>query len=100
MEITTELLPWNSDDEAHWNSFLLTETGKRLLPKLAERIPALLDGGETNKLMIRSGEVRGFQLAISSMLELTHSPPLPVREPEAYPPPEDDSKWPEPETKQ
>lgn len=93
MEITTELLPWSSDDEAHWNSFLLTETGKRLLPKLAEKVPALLDGGEINRLLVRSGEVRGFQLAISSLLDLTHSPPLPTKEPMAYPPLDDDSHW-------
>jgi hypothetical protein len=93
LEITTDTLPWNSDDEARWNAFLLTDTGKRLLPKLAEKIPALLDGGEANRLLIRSGEVRGFQLAISSMLELTHSSPLPVNAVESYPPLDDDSHW-------
>ena len=95
MEITNELLPWSSDDEAHWNSFLLTETGKRLIPKLAEKAPALLSGGPTNEILIRTGALMGFQLAVASMLELTHSPPLPTKEPEAYPPLDDDSHWPE-----
>jgi len=85
MEITDTLMPWSSDDELRWNSFLLTETGKRLLPKLAEKFPTLLDGGDVNRVLIRSGEVRGFQLAISSMLELTHSPPLPAKQIENYP---------------
>jgi len=95
MEITNESLPWSSDDEARWNSFLQTETGRRLIPKLAERVPALLDGGDNvNKILIRSGETRGFQFAIAVMLELTHSPPLPVKsETPNYPPLDDDSQW-------
>lgn len=92
-EITTELLPWSSDDEAHWNSFLLTDTGKKLIPKFVENIPPLLTKGDINGILIRSGEVRGFQLAVSALLELTHSPPLPVKNPENYPDPEDDTKW-------
>lgn len=99
MEITDTLMPWSSEDEIRWNNFLLTETGKRLLPKLAEKIPTLLDGGEVNRVLIRSGEVRGFQLAISSMLELTHSPPMPTKEPEAYPSLDDPSHWTDTETK-
>lgn len=94
-EITNEGLPWGTDDEVLWNAFLKTNTGARLLPKLAERVPALLDGGDTvNKILIRSGEVRGFQLAISAMLELTHSPPMPVKsETTNYPALDDDNKW-------
>lgn len=93
-EITNEGLPWSTDDEAIWNAFLKTNTGSRLLPKLAERVPALLGAGDTNSLLVRSGEVRGFQIAISAMLELTHSPPLPVKsEASNYPDLTDDKNW-------
>lgn len=93
-EITNADLPWSSDDEAVWNSFLKTPTGARLLPKLAERVPSLLGNGDANSIMIRSGEVRGFQIAISAMLELTHSPPLPVKsEGSNYPALDDDKQW-------
>lgn len=93
MEITTDTLPWSSYDEFRWNSFLQTETGKRLIPKLAERLPALLDGGDVNRILIRTGETRGFQLSISVLLELTHAQPLPVKSEQAYPDLEDDTAW-------
>lgn len=93
-EITNEGLPWSTDDEALWNAFLKTNTGARLIPKLAERVPALLGSGDANSILIRSGEVRGFQIAIASMLELTHSPPLPVKSEAAnYPDLTDDAQW-------
>lgn len=93
-EITNEGLPWSTDDEVIWNSFLKTNTGSRLLPKLAERVPTLLGSGDANSILIRSGEVRGFQIALSVMLELTHSPPLPVKsEGSNYPELTDDERW-------
>lgn len=94
-EITNESLPWSTDDEVRLNAFLQTETGKRFIPKLAERVPSLLGSGDANSILIRSGEVRGFQIAISAMLELTHSPPLPVKSdgPSNYPELTDDEKW-------
>lgn len=93
-EITNEGLPWSTDDEARLNAFLQTETGKRFIPKLAEKSPGLLGGGQTNEILIRNGEMRGFQLALSSLLELTHSPPLPVKsEASSYPSLDDDKQW-------
>lgn len=93
-EITNEGLPWSADDEAIWNIFLKSNTGARLIPKLAERVPALLGSGDANSILIRSGEVRGFQIAISAMLELTHSPPLSVKsEASNYPALDDDKQW-------
>lgn len=92
-EVTTESLPWSSNDEFNWNSFLQTETGKRLIPKLAERLPALLDGGDVNRILIRSGDNRGFQQAIIGLLELSHSMPAPPISEFSHPDLEDDSKW-------
>lgn len=94
-EITTDNLPWSSNDEFNWNSFLQTETGKRLIPKLAEQLPALLDGGDVNRILIRTGETRGFQKAVAVLLELTHSPPQPAQTESSYPDLDDNEKWPE-----
>lgn len=95
MEIVTDSLPWSSDDEFRWNAFLQTETGKRLIPKLAERLPTLLDGGDVNRVLIRSGETRGFQQAVAVLLELTHSPPPPPKTEISYPPLDSDEHWPD-----
>lgn len=93
MEIVNENLPWSSDDEANWNNFLLSNTGKRLIPKLAESAPVLLSSGQTNDILIRNGELRGFQLAMSRLLECSHSQPLPPQAVSPYPDPEDDKQW-------
>jgi hypothetical protein len=86
---------WTSDDEANWNSFLSSNTGKRLLPKLAENAPLLLDGTEVNKTLVRNGELRGFQAAVQALLVLSHAQPLAQTgaEQSNYPALEDDSKW-------
>lgn len=93
MEIVNEQLPWSTEDESHWLAFLQTPTGGRLLPKLAESAPALFDAGHVNKILIRSGELRGFQAAIQTLLGLSHSPPLVQVSNNNYPAPEDDRAW-------
>lgn len=94
MEITNETLPWTADDESHWNAFLSTTSGQRLIPKLAESAPVLLDGGHANKTLVRNGELRGFQSAIRTLLDLSHTaPPISNVQTTTYPSLEDDSKW-------
>jgi hypothetical protein len=93
MEIVAETLPWSSEDEQNWNGFLQTNTGRRLIPKLAEATPVLLDAGDINKILIRSGELRGFQISVRELLALTHSQPLPPNPTPAYPDLEDDTQW-------
>lgn len=96
MEITHEEIPWDSDDVAIFRAFLTGRTGQRFLPKLAESLPRLLPKGETNAICIRSGEVLGFQRAMTSLLALTVIAP-PVAQGQAeknYPELEDDSAWP------
>lgn len=93
MEITNEALAWSSDDEANWNNFLLSNSGKRLIPKLVEAAPVLLDGGHANKTLVRNGELRGFQRAVSELLALSHAQPLPPQSVSAYPDLESDDKW-------
>lgn len=97
MEIVNspELL-WSSDDEANWNTFLRTTSGSRLISKMLERAPTLLGKGDTNEILIRNGELRGFQQAVVALMELTHAAPVVTELPPEYPPLDDHSKWPKP----
>lgn len=95
MEITREGLDWSSVDVDNWATFLRTQTGQRLIPKLAEAVPRLLDSGELNAILIRSGSVLGFQSAIQAALELSAMPePQQSGIVDNYPDLEDDSKHP------
>jgi hypothetical protein len=87
-------LPWSSEDEAKWNNFLLSETGRRLIPKIAESAPVLLDGADVNKTLVRNGELRGFQESLRAMFALSHSVPLASADTRTeYPALDDDKAW-------
>lgn len=90
MEITNEQLAWDSEDVAVFLTFLKTRTGSRLLPKLAESVPTLLEEGDSNKIAIRSGKVLGFQECIKNILQLASPQPENPRSADNYPPLEDD----------
>lgn len=94
MQIATDGLEFDSDDRSKWKNFLSTRAGLRLIPKCAEHAPQLLGKGESNEILIRSGELRGFQIAIQSLLSLAE-PPAPDAPPErtAWPDLMDDSAW-------
>jgi hypothetical protein len=94
IEIVAKATDWLHTDQEHWAAFLETETGKRLLPTLAESAPQLLAEGDINKVLIRSGEVRGYQSVLKDLILLAH--PSAQVEPSTtteYPPLTDDSKW-------
>jgi hypothetical protein len=94
MEITSENLVWTADDESAWATFLSGKTGQRLLPKLVEKAPPLLEAGDTNEILIRNGKLLGFQTAVQALLELTHSePPAIQQETTAYPSLTQDDAW-------
>lgn len=78
-----------------WKSFLNSETGQRLLPKLAESAPILFDGTDVNKTLVRNGELRGYQEALHTLLSLAEPPPETVPSSDAFPRLDDDSKWPD-----
>lgn len=85
MEIAHEL-EFDSNDRQAWKNFLATKTGLRLFPKILESVPILLAAGDTNALLVRNGEVRGFSMAVQVALGLTEPPPEPVTpERNAYP---------------
>ena len=94
MEIIAGPLDWSPIDEERWGKFLETDTGRRLIPKLLESVPGLLASGDTNAILIRSGEHRGLQLAVSQLLAMSHSTPGNVTQvATSYPPLEDDAAW-------
>ena len=93
MEILAGSLEWTPYDSEKLAAFLDTQTGKRLLPKLVEVAPPLLDGGDTNKIMIRAGEVRGFQVVVRELISLAHPPPPAPKSETEYPPLEADEHW-------
>jgi hypothetical protein len=94
METTIAPPEWSSEDRHLLQEFLSTTTGTRLLPKMVEQMAPLLETGDTNTILIRSGKVLGFQESIQAILLLARpepeAPPAPTSE---YPDPADDSKW-------
>jgi hypothetical protein len=93
MEILANESDWLHTDAENWAAFLGTETGKRLIPELVKGFPALLEGGDINAILIRSGEVRAAQKLVESLVLLAHpSAPAPKGASE-YPPLEDDAAW-------
>ena len=95
MEIVANRLDWLSTDEEALAAFLETPTGQRFIPKLLEEAPGLLQKGEINEILIRSGKVLGYQEVAQTILALAHPAPKTGLEPAAnsYPPPESDAGW-------
>lgn len=94
MEIANDGLEFDSIDKFAWKQFLATRAGLRLIPKVAEHAPQLLGAGDTNAILIKSGELRGFQLAIQTLLSLAEPPPKEMPpERTAYPNLTDDAAW-------
>lgn len=88
-------LEFTSDDNLNWAAFLRTQTGQRLIPKLAESAPRLLAKGETNEILVANGALLGFQAAVQALLDLTSIPQAPPQPINPYPPLDDDSAWPD-----
>lgn len=94
MQIATDGLEFDSDDRSKWNAFLQTRAGLRLVPKAAEHAPQLLGEGESNKILIRSGEARGFAQALQALLLLAEPPAPPApSEKTGYFDLHDDAAW-------
>lgn len=96
MEITTGSPEWDDvEDRQIWQQFLVTQTGKRLIPKILDSCPTLLAKGELNEILIRSGEVRGVGFIVQALFALAIGEPAVVlpQTASAYPPLDDDSKW-------
>lgn len=87
---------WTSVDASELTNFLKTQTGVKLLRTLALEEPQLLRKGETNEILIRSGEVAQHKYVTSFLLTLAggvleHQDEMP--ELDAYPSLTDDNAW-------
>lgn len=88
------LVPWSHTDAQNLDTFLQSDTGRRLLPKVAESAPMLLEAGDSNAILIRNGKFKGFQEALNEIFYLAH----PVEAPRenhkgGYADLTDDSAW-------
>jgi hypothetical protein len=94
MEILASVDEWATTDAENLSAFLETPTGKRLIPSLLKEAPSLLEGGETNDILIRSGQVLAFQKMVETLIFLAH-PSRQIRQTEItnYPAPENDAAW-------
>lgn len=92
MEITSDTLEFTSEDVIAWKNFLNTRTGQRLIPKLLEGAPTLLSSGDTNAVLIRNGELLGYQSAARNLLFLAN-PPTERKSVAAFPDLTDDDAW-------
>jgi len=93
MEVTNDPLEFTSEDVNNWRAFLRTQTGTRLIPKLLEAAPILLSKGDTNEVLIRNGEMIGYQNATRNLLALANPLPEVKSEGSAYPDPTNDAAW-------
>lgn len=85
---------WAAEDTAALRNFLSSQTGTRLLDNIAAAQPALLPGGDTNAIMIRSGELRGAQHVLTTIFGLAYPPKETADKPaETYPALTDDEAW-------
>lgn len=85
---------WSSEDRDNLKSFFATRTGSKLISQLAEAAPTLFASGDTNKILIRNGELLGFQSALRELLVLSLPEPMQEKEKSEYPSLLDDSAWP------
>lgn len=95
LEMTNTNKPpeWDGEDAATFRVFLSTPTGARIFPKLQEVVPALLGKGDTNEIMIRSGEVRGCATLLTQIFSMANPPADMPKVPSEYPALDDDSAW-------
>lgn len=96
MEITSNALDWIHTDELALAAFLDTPTGRRLIPKLLEQTPSLLEAGDQNAILIRLGKVAGYSEVARTILALAHPAEKPTQPQDNYVALEDDTKWPKP----
>jgi hypothetical protein len=93
MEVVASPLQWTNEDASTWSKFLDTPTGKRIIPRLLEAAPTLLATGDVNAILIRSGELRGFQSSATELLGMAHEQQGAPKVIENYPELTNDAAW-------
>ncbi len=85
---------WAAEDTTALRNFLTSNTGARMLDSIAASLPALLPGGDTNAVLIRSGELRGAQHVLTTIFGLAYPvKEVPDKPAETYPALTDDAVW-------
>lgn len=97
--ITTRIADWTSEDVEKLRNFLGTTTGTKFLALLALNRPPLLKTGTDAEIFIRSGEVMGFEIALSEIEGMTAPIQSEIPKEEGYPSVDDDTKWKDTEPK-
>lgn len=84
---------WTGDHAQNLRTMLASETFQLALAHLGQIAPSLLDGADVNKTLVASGEVKGFNAAISFLFSLTRQQPKATPTSAQYPDPDDDAAW-------
>jgi len=84
---------WDSNNAALLATFLETPTGKLALAWIQYWAPALSDGEHLNKTLVKSGEVKGYSLALENLITLTVEQPAEATQVDNYPSLDDASQW-------
>lgn len=95
MEIIAGEPEWTDVDADHLRQFLATQSGQRLIPRIAHFRPGLLPKGDSNEILIRTGEVRGWQEVLTHIITMTRPEPKETGAAagDNYPNLLDDTKW-------
>jgi hypothetical protein len=75
-------ITWDSADAKVLRDFLETPVGQKMVQYLHSQIPTLLDGGDVNKTLVRSGEVKGAQSLFDSFVNLVVESPAELQPPQ------------------
>lgn len=93
MILQAEPNEWTQDDARNLKAFLSSPTGQLAIQWIEFRLPVLLDGSHPVKALVSSGELKGYQRALSELAALCFERPEPVKVDDNFPDLDDDSKW-------
>lgn len=97
--LSTEVPKWDGIDASELKKFLNSSVGQKAVFFVSELCPPFLDGGDSGKTLVRSGEINGWQSCLASLFELVNTKPEELTAPEAYPSLDDESAWEQPQPK-
>jgi hypothetical protein len=87
---------WNKDAAALLKQFIESPVGETFLANLTFIRPALLVGTpDPNAVALRASQVAGYEQCMNAIFTLMEPPTEEVQLSEAYPPLDDDSRWPD-----
>ena|SRR5689334_15102978 len=90
---TTTIPAWDSNDAKLLRDTLAGENFRKALRLILEDRPELLDGSDVNRTLVRNGEVKGFDAAITAIFKLTFEQPEARIASQTYPDLDDERAW-------